>query len=256
MKKITSILGLLVVLTGAINTANAQSDSKNGSWFKREIAGAAQIQVTYRDSKLGQLNSILNNNGLPSLPDNNIWLNLSMSHIHKNWLFEDGIGGTFTSTGDKNPVNGIQAKYNQFQIFTRAGYNFSKNESIRAYPFVGLNFNDAMLRIRDDNRTQSTSEFSNELLNQTASKTLWNPQLGIELGGGFDYLIKVKSKQMDRVTIERNIPIGIRAGYYLQATNSKWKIDDDYTLNNGPGNKRSAFFVSLNIGLGYKIKRQ
>lgn len=256
MKKFTSTLCLFAVLAGATGTANAQSDNNDGSWFKRNIAGAAQIQVTYRDSKLGQLNSILNNNGLPSLPDNNIWLNLSMSHIHKNWLFEDGIGGTFTSTGDRNAVNGIRAKYNQFQVFTRAGYNVSKNENISLYPFIGLNFSEAMLRIRDDNRTQSTSEFSNELLNQTASKTLWNPQFGLEFGGGFDYLIKIKSKQMDRVTIERNIPIGIRAGYYLQATNSNWKIDDNYNLNNGPSNKRSAVFVSLNIGLGYKITRK
>lgn len=253
MKKLTLTLCALAILA---TTAHAQTDTaKHRGWFKRDVAGAMQLQVTYRPSKLGDLNAILNKNAIPSLPENNIWLNLSMSHIHKNWLFEDGIGGSFTSTGDRNAANGIRAKYNQLQFYTRAAYNFSDNENVRLYPFVGLNLSEAMLRMQDDNRTQSTSDFSNELTNLTASKTLWNPNLGFEFGGGFDYVIKLKAKQMDRYTIQRNIPIGVRVGYYLQATNSKWKIDDNYMLNNGPANKQSAVFVSLNIGLGYAIKR-
>ncbi|MES2278159.1 MAG: hypothetical protein V4592_19170 [Bacteroidota bacterium] len=252
MKKLTLTLCALAILTAA----HAQTDTaKHRGWFKRDMAGAAQIQVTYRQSKLGQLNAILNKNGIPSLQDNNVWLNLSMSHVHKNWLFEDGLGGTFTSTGDRNAVNGIRAKYNQFQFYTRAAYNVSKDENFRLYPFVGLNLSEAMLRIQDDNRTQSTSDFSTELLNTTASKTIWNANLGFEFGGGFDYVIKLKPKQMDRYTIQRNIPIGIRVGYYLQATNTQWKIDENYKLNNGPSNKQSAVFVSLNIGLGYAVKR-
>jgi hypothetical protein len=255
MKKLTTILCFLIAASGAI-TVKAQSDTTKHGWFKRNIAGAMQIQGTYRQSKLGQLNTILNRNAIPSLPDNNYWLNLSMSHIHKNWLFEDGIGGTFTSTSDRNSTNGIRAKYNQFQFYTRAAYNLSQNKNFRVYPFVGINLSEAMLRIQDDNRVKSTSDFSTELLNATASKTLWNPRFGFEFGGGFDYLIKLKEKQMDRYTIQRNIPIGFRIGYYLQATNSNWKIEDNYNLNNGPNNKQSNMFVTLNIGLGYAVKRQ
>jgi opacity protein-like surface antigen len=256
MKKLTFALTFLIALTAAIS-AQAQSDtSKRHGWFsKRDFAGAMQIQATYRKSDLGQLNTILNKNAIPSLPGNDVWLNLSMSHIHKNWLFEDGIGGSFTSTGDRNPANGIRAKYNQFQFYTRAAYNISENKNFRLYPFVGINLSEAMLRIQDDTRTQSTSDFSTELLNQTASKTIWNPRFGFEFGAGFDYLIKMKPKQMDRYTIQRNIPIGFRAGYYLQATNSNWKIDDNYNLNNGPSNKQSAVFLTFNIGLGYEIKK-
>jgi hypothetical protein len=252
MKKLTLTLCALAVLT----VAQAQTEkTKSEGWFKKSIAGAAQIQVTYRQSNLGQLNAILNKNLIPSLPDNNVWLNLGMSHVHKNWLFEDGLGGTFTSTGDRNATNGLRAKYNQFQFYTRAAYNVSKNENVRLYPFVGLNLSEGMLRIQDDNLTQSTSDFSTEILNTTASKTIWNANLGFEFGGGFDYLIKLKPKQMDCYTIQRNIPIGVRVGYYLQATSTKWKIDNNYNLNNGPTNKQSAVFVSLNIGLGYAIKK-
>lgn len=255
MKKLTAILCFLIILTGTI-TANAQSDTSrrhhHHRWSMHDIAGAAQIQATYRQSNLDELNTILNKNNIASLPGNNIWLNLSMSHIHKKWLFEDGIGGTFTS---QTETNGIKAKYNQFQLYTRAAYDLSKSASYRVYPFLGINLSDAMLRIQDNARTQSTSDFSQELLNSTSSKTLWNPNFGIELGGGFDYIIKLKSKQMDCVTIQRNIPIGIRMGYYLQATSTKWKIDDNYNLNNGPSNKQSAMFVTLNIGLGYAVKK-
>lgn len=253
MKKLTIILCFLSILAGAAG-AKAQSDtSRHGGWFGHNVAGAAQVQVTYRQSKLGQLNGILNNNQIHSLPDNNIWINLSMSHIHRRWLFEDGIGGTPTSTA--NNGNNLKAKYNQFQLYTRAAYNVSQSSGFRLYPFVGLNFSDAMLRIQDNARTESTSDFSDELLNSTSSKTLWNPQFGFEFGGGFDYVIKLKPKQMDCYTIQRNIPIGIRIGYYLQATSTKWKINDNYSLTNGPNNKQSAVFVSLNIGLGYEVKK-
>lgn len=253
MKKLTVILCFLFVLTGVI-CAKAQSDTtRHHGWFSHATAGAAQVQVTYRQSKLGQLNAILNNNQIGSLPGNNVWINLSMSHIHRRWLFEDGIGATPTSTA--NNGNNLKAKYNQFQLYTRAAYNVSESSDFRLYPFVGLNFSEAMLRIQDNARTESTSDFSQELLNSTSSKTMWNPQFGLEFGGGFDYVIKMKPKQMDCYTIERNIPIGIRLGYYLQTTSTKWKIDDNYSLNNGPSNKQSAVFISFNIGLGYEVKK-
>jgi len=254
MKKLLLPLCALLLLTGAMN-ANAQVDtSKKRGWFRRDLAGTLQLQLTYRQSQLGQLNSALNADGIHSLPNNNIWLNLSMSHIHKNWLFEDGLGGSFTSASDANG-NGIKANLNQIQFYTRAGYNISKSTDFRLFPFIGLNLSEAMLRIQDDARTQSTSNFGTELTNLTASKTLWNPQLGFEFGGGFDYLIKMKPKHMDAYTIQRNIPIGVRVGYYLQATNMSWKIDNNYTLNNGPADKQSMVFLSLNIGLGYEVKK-
>lgn len=252
MKKTTITLFTVLALLSGISATQAQTTGGSG-WFKKDIAGAFQIQGTYRQSKLDQLNGILAQNGLAALPDNNYWLNLSMSHIHKNWLFEDGLGGTFTS--DSKNANNLKVLYNQFQFYTRAGYNVSKSINYRLYPFLGLNLSEAMLRVQDNQRTQSTSDFSTELLNSTSSKTLWNPRLGFELGGGFDYIIKLKEKQMDCYTIQRNIPIGFRIGYYLQVTDSNWKIDDNYNLNNGPNNKQSNIFVSLNIGLGYAVKK-
>lgn len=221
----------------------------------KDIAGTLQVQGMFRQSKLGQLNSILNANGIPSLPDNNYWLNLSMNHVHKKFVWEDGIGASFTSSSAANTANGIKAKYNQFQIYGRAGYNLSTYQNMRLFPFVGLNLSQTMLRIRDDKRIQSVSDFSSELLNSTSSKTLWNPRMGFEFGAGFDYLIGVKNKQVGDVTIHRSIPIGVRVGYYLQASDSNWRIDNNYKLNNGPNNKQSNVFINLNIGLGYRVQR-
>lgn len=253
MKKLIIVSIFLSGLAG-ITSARAQSDTTgHRGWFGHNIAGAAQMQVTYRQSKLGQLNTILNDNQIGSLPGNNVWINLSMSRIHRRWLFEDGLGATPTSTATNG--NNLKAKYNQFQLYARAAYNVSESSAFRLYPFVGINLSDAMLRIQDNARTESTSDFSQELLNSTSSKTLWNPQFGLEFGGGFDYVIKMKPKQMDCYTIERNIPIGIRFGYYLQATSTQWKINDNYKLNNGPSNKQSAVFISFNIGLGYEVKK-
>ena len=249
MRKLSKLLLLTAAILITASAANAQG------MMDKEISGTMQIQGMYRPSKLDQLNSILNANGIPALPDNNYWLNLSMNHSRKNWIIEDGIGASFMSNSAANATNGIKAKYNQYQIYGRLGYNVATREKMRAFPFVGLNLSVASLNIRDDNRTQNTNDFSTELLNQTASKTLWNPRFGLEFGGGFDYLIAVSDKKIDNFTIHRSLPIGVRFGYFLQTSNSNWKIDNNYNLQNGPNNKQSNVFVNVNIGLGYKVQR-
>ena len=250
MNKLTKTILFSAGIVAITATANAQS------MMNKDFSGTMQIQGMFRQSKLGQLNGILNANGIPSLPDNNYWLNLSMNHVHKRFVWEDGIGASFTSSSDANTTNGIKAKYNQFHIYGRAGYNLATNEHMRFFPFVGLNLSQAMLRIRDDNRSQSTSDFSTELLNLTASKTLWNPRFGLEFGAGFDYLVRAKDKEVENYTIHRYLPIGVRIGYYLQTSASNWKLDGNYNLNNGPNNKQSNVFVNVNIGLGYKVQKK
>jgi hypothetical protein len=246
-----SILTLIIAITLFSLKTQAQSTDtvKTMGWFHHQLAGAAQIQVTYRKADIGQINQILNNNGLHSLENNDIWYNASMNHIHGKWLFEDGIGFTTVTTSDND---NLKAKFNQYQLYTRVAYNVSNNPNFRLFPFVGLNFSAAVLNIQDNNAIRSTSDFSTELLNSTASKTFYQPNFGIEFGAGMDYLIKVKPKVTDCFTIERNIPIGLRAGYYLNAAQGDWRVDS-YNLQDGPNRKQSAVFVSLNIGLGYEI---
>jgi hypothetical protein len=249
MNQLTKKLFLSAGILAIAATANAQSD------WKKEIAGTMQVQGMYRPAKLGQLNTVLNANGIPALPDNDYWLNLSMNHMVKRWIMEDGIGASFMSNSAPNAANGIKAKYNQYQIFGRVGYNVATTPKMRAFPFAGINFSAARLRIKDDVNTQSESDFSPTLLNTSASKTLWNPRFGLEFGAGFDYLIGLKDKTVDNYTIHRSLPIGVRFGYYLQTSNSQWRFDDNYRLNNGPTEKQSGVFVNVNIGLGFKVQR-
>lgn len=250
MKKVLFTAG--IVLLAAI-TASAQTHKKKSKWWekKHDVAGAFQLQATYRQTDLTQLNNGLNSAGLGSVSNNNIWLNLSMSHIHKKWIFEDGLGFTPFSSSE---TNNVKTRFNQYQAYFRAGYDISTNADFRFYPFAGLNFSEAVLNIQDNAREQNTSNFSQELLNSTSSKTLYQPNFGIELGAGFDYLIKLKPKKMDCFEVQRNIPIGIRAGYYINAYRGDWRIND-YKLNNGPDKNQGAVFVSLNIGLGYVVKK-
>jgi hypothetical protein len=96
MKKLTSTLLLITALFGTI-TLKAQMDTvKTKNWFMHahDFSGAAQIQLTYRKGNISQLNHILNNNGIPSINQYDFWINASMSHIHHNWLMEDGVGFT------------------------------------------------------------------------------------------------------------------------------------------------------------------
>ena len=251
MKKIICSL-LFAFILGAI-TANAQTTDtvSTKGWMRHQPAGAAQIQLTYRKGNISQLDQALNSNGLPPLSEYDLWINLSMSHINHNWITEDGLGFTPVATSS---ANGVDVKYNQYQAFFRLGYNVSQNSSFRLYPFAGVNFSAAVLDVQDKNRIQSTSSFSDELLNSTSSKTFYQPNFGIDLGVGFDYVIKLKPKTMDCITIQRNIPIGVRAGYYLNTYAGDWKIDN-YALQNGSNQKQSAVFLSFNIGLGYKVTK-
>lgn len=253
MKKLTTVL-FIVTAVLCVGTAKAQRSDTTKGWFRHDVhdfAGTAQIQVTYRNTNLGQLNTVLNNNGIPSLKHNDIWINLSMNHVHGPWIEEDGIGFTPWTTSDDN---GLKARFNQYQAYLRLGYNVIKQPDVRVFPFAGANLSAEVLNIEDNNGIKSTSNFSDEILNSTSSKTFYQPNFGIELGGGLDYSIKVKEKQLDCITIQRSIPIGIRAGYYINAAQGDWRIEN-YKLQAGPDKKQNAFFVSVNIGLGYAVKK-
>lgn len=269
MKKLSYAIVVATLLVGGVLTARAQttdqsqtiagsdnndqsaSSNWSGKWMNHNIAGVFGVQVTYRHTNLSQINQALNSNGIPSLNDRDIWINLTMDHIHNKWIFEDGIGATPLST---SRIGDLKAKFGQAQAYFRAGYDVTKNSPFRFFPFAGLNFTGAMLHIQDNARTNAASTFSQEILNSTSSKTFYQGNFGIELGAGLDYVIKLKSKSMDCVTVERNIPIGIRAGYYINTSQSDWKVDD-HSLNNSPDKKQSAIFVSLNIGLGYNVHK-
>lgn len=245
------ITGIFLLLGLQANAQHRDSVDTH-KWFMHHQQNAMQLQATYRSADLGQINQALGANGIPALTGNNIWLNLAGSHLFDNgFMTEDGIG--FTPLSYASSPN-YQTEFNQYQIFLRFAYNFSKNQNFRIYPFAGVNLSEAVLNINDDNRINAVSDFSQEIGNSTASKTLYQGNFGVELGGGFDYVIRLSSKQIDCVTLERMIPIGIRAGYYIQATTGDWKIDN-HNLSNSPSNKQNAFFVTLSLGLGYGIKR-
>jgi len=214
-------------------------------------AGVMQIQLTYRKGNIGQLDNALSANGIPAIKESDLWINASMAHICNKWLFEDGIGFTPIATSS---VNDLKVKYNQYQVYWRTGYNVSGSSAYRLYPFAGINFSASMLKVEDKARIQNASNLTDELLNSTSSKTFWQPNFGVELGAGIDFVLKMKPKKMDCFEIERNIPIGIRAGYYINTYAGDWKIDS-YKLQNSPNQKQSAVFVSFNIGLGYKVNK-
>jgi hypothetical protein len=251
---LTFLSGFILMLSGGFASAQDADTTKKG-WFQHnmhDIAGTAQIQGTYRYTYMAPLNRILAADGLPTLGANDIWLNLSMNHIHNTWILEDGVGFTPWTTANSN---GVKTVFNQYQAFLKLGYNIVQNPGIRVFPFTGINVSAAVLHIEDNNHIKTTSDFSDELTNSSISKTFYQPNFGIDIGGGFDYLIKVKEKTMDCFTIERSIPIGVRAGYYINAARGDWRVGSNYRLQNGPDKNQSAFFVSVNIGLGYAVKK-
>jgi hypothetical protein len=255
MKNKLPLLFLAAALLGSINAKAQTNDTvRSDNWFSHhhQFTGTAQIQVTYRQSDLHQLNGILTAGGLHPLGENDIWINASMNHSFGKWVMEDGIGFTPITSSD---VNNVKAEYNQYQVYGRIGYNVLTQPDMRLFPFAGLNFSAAVLNIEDKNRTQSTSNFTDEVFTSSYNKTFYQPNFGIDLGVGFDYLIPVKPKNVGCFIVHRQIPIGVRAGYYINAARGDWRINDNYKLNDGPTDSQSAVFISVNIGLGLEVKK-
>lgn len=263
MKKILTLVIAFALLAGMASARATLTDStytrhynssdtvKMHHWLKHPIAGAFQLQAMYRKANLDQLNQVLTHDGLAALGNNAVWLNLSAMHVYKHNIFEDGIGFTPTTTSN---ANNMEALYNQFQIYLRYGYNVVKDKDIRLFPFAGINFSDALLRIHD-NSSGTSNDFNEALMGGAHARSFNQGRFGFDLGAGFDYLIPVSPRDYDMVTVQRNIPIGIRVGYFIQASHSDWRIDD-YNLSNGPNNQQNAVFVSINIGLGYVVTRK
>jgi hypothetical protein len=250
MKKVTVLL-LLPAFIGIMSARAQETNSGNSNdVFNRDVDGAVQFQLMYRPGNISQINNALNANGLHSINENAWWINISMHHESHKWVTEDGLGFTPIATSENN---GLDVKYNQYQAFFRAGYNISPGSDFKLYPFIGGTFTAAVLNIEDHNGIRSAPTFSDELLNSTATKTYFQPNLGIELGAGFDYLIKVKPRQIECMTVQRSIPIGVRAGYYFNAWAGDWRING-YGFSS-PNEKQNAAFVTFNIGLGYEVHK-
>lgn len=253
MKKLINALLITFFMLGAITVEAQRTDTvKTSGWMHHDFAGAQQIQLTYRKGNISQLDAVLINNGFPILKEYDLWINISMSHVGKKIMTEDGLGFTPVATSEQS---NIKIRYNQYQAYWRIGYNLSNNSSYRFYPFAGVNLSAAILNIQDKPAERSVNNFSDELLNSTASKTLYQPNFGVELGAGFDFVIKLSPKVMDCITIQRNIPVGFRVGYYINTYASNWKLDG-YGLGGDPNQKQSAVFATFNIGLGYAVKHQ
>jgi hypothetical protein len=255
MKKSLLLLFLVMTLAGVYNAKAQTTDTvKTGGWFHhdRQFSGTAQVQFTYRQSDLSQLNRVLTNDHLQALGENDIWVNASLNHSFNKLILEGGVGFTPVSSSD---ANNVKAEYNQYQVYGHLCYNVLDDPNMRLFPFAGLNFSLAVLDIEDKNATQNTSDFSTEIATGSYSKTLYQPNFGIDLGVGFDYLIPVKPKNMGCFMVQRQIPIGVRAGYYINAARGDWRINDNYKLDNGPSNSQSAVFISVNIGLGFEVQK-
>ena len=260
MKKIfTKTVQLLLVticlaptLAKAQNADTVKTQSQMHSGWHKDMTGGLELQAEYRKNNVRDINAYLVPKGFPLLANNSTWFNLSMTRMYNNRLITTlGIGGTAPESAT---ANNVKVSIFRGQIQIGAGYNLSTNAAYRFYPTVGLNFQNSFLKVKDNGNINSTTDFGQEITQSSSSKTLNQHTFGIELGGGFDYVIHLKSKQMDCVTVDRTIPIGIRAGYYIAASNSDWKVDG-HKLTTGPDSKPNGVFLTFVLGLGYGVHK-
>jgi opacity protein-like surface antigen len=251
--KNTSLLTLLLAVVTLSAKAQTNNNSNDSTRYRHHREGGFSLQIGYREkNNLGQLNQALGINGIPSLAENNIWFGLAFNHVyHDKIITELGLGFIAPS---RSKVNDLKVTYNQGEVFYRIGYNIAKTDNYRLYPFAGISLAHARLKIKDNAAINSVNDFSDQILNQSSSKTIHQSNFGWQLGLGYDYLVTLKSVQKGMHTFKRTLPIGLRAGYAFQGNPSDWKIDN-HSLSNGPAQKNNSLFVSLSIGLGYSVKK-
>ncbi len=232
--------------------AQVTDSTKLKSMHNFEHTGGIGVQITYRKNNMNDLNSALSAAGLPDLSPKNIWFNLAFNHVYCNKLItEFGLGFTPAS---KTDINDLKVKLNQGEVYYRLGYNLTTSRDFRLYPFAGANLSSNFLTIQDNPAINSTNDFRQELLNKSLSKNIRQTNFGLELGAGFDYLVKLRPKTNGCYHVERVLPLGIKAGRYFQTSAGDWKIDS-HSLDNAPDKKYGAYFVSLTVGLGYSVKK-
>lgn len=244
---------LFALLCGSAALAQAQNNDDGYYGFRHlPYSVTSNLMLGIRSRDLSQLNRSLNANGITAVSGNNPWFGLSVEQLFRQRLnLELGVAANASSSGFSQ---GIEAHYLQSQLFMRFGYNLTKTDNFRFYPFLGLNLSYQSLNLKDNLGINRTSDFNNTLLNYTASKTLDNASFGVELGLGYAYYIPLKTRMKGNVEVKESLPIGLRAGYYLQATSDDWYVED-HALTNGPDKKGSNVFVTLTVGIGTLIRR-
>jgi hypothetical protein len=251
--KNTSLLTLLLAIITLSAKAQTNNNSNDSTHYRHQREGGLSLQIGYRaKNNLGQLNQALGINGLPGLAENNIWFGLAFNHVYNaKVITEFGLGFIAPS---RSTLNDLKVTYNQGEIFYRIGYNIARTDNYRLYPFAGVSLSRARLKIRDNSAINSVNDFNNQILNLSSGKTIHQSNFGGQVGLGYDYLVKLGSKQKGTHTVERTLPIGLRAGYAFQGNPADWKIDN-HSLSNGPAQKNNSLFITLSVGLGYSVKK-
>lgn len=162
--------------------------------------------------------------------------NIERHHVmlNSNFVFGNSL------TGDANKRS---SSLSLFGIELNLGYNFSRNQNIRIYPFAGISYNAYLARL---NKDVSSIPFdsvlqSNAVQQRTEPVTFTNGLLCYQAGFAVDFI-----KQRGRYIRS----IGIRASYGGSFTGETWRINETQLLQNAPSDKVKQFNVSLQFGVG------
>ncbi len=207
------------------------AQTKGKSLVIHSIAG-------FNAPQLGDLNTVLANEGLPQFKDfyftrgGGFYTIFPKARLASLFNFAT-FSGTKT-TGDQS--NWLRST----QVGTSLGFVATKSETVQVIPFAGLNYSFFGARVSaDDVSSSSFNNYFGATANQYhVSSNQFMGHLGLHIS---------KVGIGDKRLLEK-IVVGLRAGYYLPLGDSKWKSNNT-TLTDGPNINPGGVYASFLLGL-------
>ena len=207
------------------------AQTKGKSLVIHSIAG-------FNAPQLGDLNTVLANEGLPQFKDfyftrgGGFYTIFPKARLASLFNFAT-FSGTKT-TGDQS--NWLRST----QVGTSLGFVATKSETVQVIPFAGLNYSFFGARVSaDDVSSSSFNNYFGAAANQYhVSSNQFMGHLGLHIS-------KVGIGEM---RLLEKIVVGLRAGYYLPLGDSKWKSNNN-ALSNGPNINPGGVYASFLLGL-------
>lgn len=235
-------LSFLLLMLLQLSAVRAQENKKYPKEIGDSTVTFGYVSVGYVHNNFEKLNNVVKaTSGLyETVPTQLYSFGLGWVTEHKKSkiisVFDFFINNSFTGNRDKKSTNLLNLSAN-----LNIGYNFSKKDNYRLYPYAGVGFNYFKAKLHKD---VSGVDFTSVLTNPTTLQSIepvsvTNNFLNYNVGFGFDLFSKKKDKKD---------AFGIFVSYQGGFTQRSWKSKDNQTLANAPSDKLGLFTIGLRVG--------
>lgn len=225
----TNWLKLSVFAVLAILSSPSKSQSTNNS---STFGGEGNFGIRFQHYDFKNLNSSFKSNGLPEITENIV----SFSGGGLAYIDHLIIGGTGASYQLLDKDNGTYKTTVSGGVgFFNVGYMLVNKSNFMFYPILGIGGSTMRIEIYENNKV----DFAQLLSNPKKGTIIQNEQFVLDLGFQGNLFL----------TKQKTFGIGLKLGYQVAPTESKWS-DSNGTITNGPVTNADGIYTQLQFCFG------